>query len=115
MLKEKKKQEDELAALRKEVVALQIMNANYTQIVKAHQNQPQQPNVQLSDESKFQVFEMLLDTLYLSFEDRVMMNNFAELSGSVFTWLEQHCKPQSLREIMMTVLQRLNHQMINGV
>ena len=33
---QKKKQEDELSQLRKEVVALQIMKANYEQLVKAH-------------------------------------------------------------------------------
>ena len=33
---QKKKQEEELSQLRKEVVALQIMKANYEQLVKAH-------------------------------------------------------------------------------
>ena len=55
LLQQKKKQEDELAALRKEVVALQIMKDNYEQIVKAHQNQPGNAALQVSDEVKFQV------------------------------------------------------------
>lgn len=55
MLQQKKKQEDELAALRKEVVALQIMKVNYEQIVKAHQNQPGNAQLQVSDETKFKV------------------------------------------------------------
>lgn len=55
LLQQKKKQEDELAALRKEVVALQIMKVNYEQIVKAHQNQPGNAALQVSDEVKFQV------------------------------------------------------------
>lgn len=44
-----------MAALRKEVVALQIMKVNYEQIVKAHQNQPGNAALQVSDEVKFQV------------------------------------------------------------
>ena len=40
LLQQKKKQEEERNALRKEVVALRIMQANYEQIVKAHQTQP---------------------------------------------------------------------------
>jgi len=55
LLQQKKKQEDELSALRKEVVALQIMKVNYEQIVKAHQNQPGNAAMQVSDEVKFQV------------------------------------------------------------
>lgn len=41
--------------MRKEVVALSIMQANYEQIVKAHQNQPGQAEMRVSDETKFQV------------------------------------------------------------
>lgn len=55
LLQQKKKQEDELAALRKEVVALQIMKVNYEQIVKAHQNQPGNAALQVSDDVKFKV------------------------------------------------------------
>jgi hypothetical protein len=55
LLQQKKKQEEERNALRKEVVALRIMQANYEQIVKAHQNQPGQTEMRVSDETKFQV------------------------------------------------------------
>lgn len=55
LLQQKKKQEDELTALRKEVVALQIMKVNYEQIVKAHQSQPGNAQMQVSDEVKFHV------------------------------------------------------------
>jgi len=53
LLQQKKKQEEERNALRKEVVALRIMQANYEQIVKAHQNQPGQAEMRVSDETKF--------------------------------------------------------------
>ena len=32
------------------------------------------------------------------------MNNFSELSGSVFSWLEEKCKPQLLQEVMYDAL-----------
>lgn len=38
--KEKKKQEEEVSTLRKDVTALKIMKVNYEQIVKAHQDNP---------------------------------------------------------------------------
>lgn len=57
LLQQKKKQEDERNALRKEVVALRIMQANYEQIVKAHQTQPGHAEMRISDETKFQVVE----------------------------------------------------------
>ena len=69
---QKKKQESELSSLRKEVgrgcyktefslsssfqvVALQIMRANYEQLVKAHQRAPQVQEDLVPDEVKFQV------------------------------------------------------------
>ena len=55
MLQQKKKQEEERNALRKEVIALGIMKTNYEQIVKAHQTQPGHSETRVSDETKFQV------------------------------------------------------------
>lgn len=55
LLQQKKKQEDERNALRKEVVALRIMQSNYEQMVKAQQNQPCHTEQRVSDEFKFQV------------------------------------------------------------
>lgn len=50
---QKKKQEDELLALRKEVVALQIMKSNYDQILKANEMQQGQSGNQVPEEVKF--------------------------------------------------------------
>jgi len=32
------------------------------------------------------------------------MSNFSDLSGAVFSWLEEKCKPQMLQETMYDVL-----------
>ncbi|XP_044008611.1 max-like protein X isoform X2 [Aphidius gifuensis] len=93
LLQQKKKQEDERNSLRKEVVALQIMQTNYEQIVKAHQTQPGHSEMRVSDETKFQVFQAIMDRLFQTFNS-ISVANFAELSGCVFSWLEEHCKPQ---------------------
>jgi hypothetical protein len=45
-----------------EVVALQIMRANYEQLVKAHQRAPQVPEDLVPDETKFQVKIKLIFT-----------------------------------------------------
>lgn len=50
---QKHKQEEERNALRKEVVALRIMQTNYEQIVKAQQTQPGHTETRVSDEVKF--------------------------------------------------------------
>jgi len=110
LLQQKKKQEDELAALRKEVVALQIMKVNYEQIVKAHQNQPGNASLQVSDEVKFQVFQAIMNTLFVSFDAGMSVANFTELSAGVFSWLEEHCKPQTLRNMVISILQQLKSQ-----
>ncbi|KAH0560768.1 max-like protein X isoform X1 [Cotesia glomerata] len=109
LLQQKKKQEEERNALRKEVLALRIMEANYEQIVKAHQTQPNHTEMRVSDETKFQVFQSIMDQLFQSF-NHISVANFNELSGSVFSWLEEHCKPQTLHEVVRSVLQQLHNR-----
>lgn len=107
---QKKKQESELSSLRKEVVALQIMRANYEQLVKAHQRAPQVQEDLVPDEVKFQVFQIFMDSLFQSFNQQVSMNNFAELSGCVFSWIEEQCKPGDLQDLMYAILRQTVHK-----
>uniref|UniRef100_A0A8C4ZZG5 MAX dimerization protein MLX n=1 Tax=Gadus morhua TaxID=8049 RepID=A0A8C4ZZG5_GADMO len=93
--KEKKKQEEEVSTLRKEVMALKIMKTNYEQIVEAHQNNPQQGEEQVSDQVKFRIFQSIMDSLFQTFSSSVSVNSFQELSACVFGWIEEHCKPQA--------------------
>ncbi|XP_062893185.1 max-like protein X isoform X1 [Mobula hypostoma] len=109
--KEKKKQDEELSTLRKDVMALKIMKTNYEQIVKAHQNNPQQGKDQVTDQVKFSIFQNIMDTLFQSFDACVPVTSFQELSACVFTWIEEHCKPQTLRKIVVGVLRQLNGQL----
>ncbi|KAK9534682.1 hypothetical protein VZT92_007112 [Zoarces viviparus] len=109
--KEKKKQEEEVSLLRKEVMALKIMKTNYEHIVKAHQNNPQQGEDQVSDQVKFNVFQSIMDSLFQSFSNSVSVSSFQELSACVFSWIEEHCKPQTLREFVVGVLRQLNGQL----
>ena len=107
---QKDNQEEELARLKKEVIALQIMRANYEQLVKAHKAQPaDQDESVVPAEIKFETFKMLMDNLFLSFNDSVSMSNFQELSGCVFSWLEEHCKPQMLQDLMYNILQQVKN------
>jgi len=103
---QKRKQEGDLNSLRKEVVALQIMRANYEQLVKAHQQAPQLQEDLVPDEVKFQVFQIFMDSLFQSFNQQVSMNNFAELSGCVFSWIEEQCKPGDLQDLMYAILKQ---------
>jgi len=107
---QKKKQEAQLSSLRKEVVALQIMRANYEQLVKAHQRAPQVQEDLVPDEVKFQVFQIFMDSLFQSFNQQVSMNNFAELSGCVFSWIEEQCKPGDLQDLMYAILRQTVHK-----
>lgn len=67
---------------------------NYEQIVKAHQNNPNEGKNQISDEVKFSVFQGIMDSLFQSFNTSVSVTSFQELSACVFSWIEEHCKPQ---------------------
>uniref|UniRef100_A0A3B3E309 Max-like protein X n=1 Tax=Oryzias melastigma TaxID=30732 RepID=A0A3B3E309_ORYME len=109
--KEKKKQEEEVSVLRKEVMALKIMKTNYEHIVKAHQSNPQQGEDQVSDQVKFDIFQSIMDSLFVSFSNSVSVSSFEELSACVFSWIEEHCKPQTLREFVVRVLRQINVQL----
>lgn len=69
-------------------------NRNYEHIVRAHQNNPQQGENQVSDQVKFNVFQSIMDSLFQSFSNSVSVGSFQELSACVFSWIEEHCKPQ---------------------
>ncbi|XP_048373023.1 max-like protein X isoform X2 [Sphaerodactylus townsendi] len=109
--KEKKKQEEEVSTLRKDVMALKIMKINYEQIVKAHQDNPNEGKNQVSDQVKFNVFQGIMDSLFQSFNASISVTSFQELSACVFSWIEEHCKPQTLRDIVISVLQQLKSQL----
>ncbi|XP_067825392.1 max-like protein X isoform X6 [Heptranchias perlo] len=109
--KEKKKQEEEVCTLRKDVMALNIMKANYEQIVKAHRNNPHQGKDQVTDQVKFSIFQSIMDSLFQSFNASISVASFQELSACVFSWIEEHCKPQTLREVVIGVLRQLNNQL----
>jgi len=104
---QKKKQDEELSALRKEVTALQIMKNNYDQIVKANQARPGQSENQVPDEIKFHLFQTIMENLFQTFDSTVSVANFMELSSCAFAWVEEHCKPQILRNLATSVLQQL--------
>ena len=67
---------------------------NYEQIVKAHQDNPNEGKDQVSDEVKFKVFQGIMDSLFQSFNASISVTSFQELSACVFSWIEEHCKPQ---------------------
>lgn len=109
--KEKKKQQGELEKLRKEKMALSIMKSNYEMIVKAHQSNPSSSNNRIPEQVKFQVFQKVMETLFLSFTSSISVASFRELSHCVITWIEEQCTPQCLRDIMMNILKQLNQSL----
>ncbi|XP_060873183.1 max-like protein X [Metopolophium dirhodum] len=100
-----KKKEKERNALRKEVDALRIMLANYEQIVNAQQISMGHVDARIPDEEKFQMFQKIIDGLFFTFCD-INVKNFTELSACMFSWLEEHCKPQTLQNLIETILEK---------
>jgi len=107
---QKKKQDEELLALRKEMTALHIMKNNYDQIVKANQSRLGQSEHRVPDEIKFHLFQSIMESLFRTFESNVSMGNFAELSSCVFAWVEEHCKPQVMRNLATSILYQLTNR-----
>jgi len=105
----KREQEEELAALQKEAQALEILRMNYEAVVAEHRRrQPGGQSRHVSEQLKFEVFKAFLDSLYQTFAPSVSTTDFPEMSGSAITWLENHCKPQILRDVMAGVMQQVH-------
>ncbi|KAH9640485.1 hypothetical protein HF086_018151 [Spodoptera exigua] len=70
------------------------------------------PTCQQTDASGYKpskaAFQGIMDKLFESFES-VPTNNFAEFSAGVFNWLEEYCKPQSLRTMVHGVLREQSY------
>lgn len=109
--KESKKQKAELERLKKKEQSLSIMKRNYEQIVKAHQSNPSCTGNQISDDIKFQVFQNIMDSLFVSFHSQVSVGSFQELSHCVISWIEEQCSPQVLRAMLLDTLKPLNPQL----
>lgn len=132
---QKNKREKELQLLRKEALGLEIMKTNYEEMVKQHQkSQAQQVQTQqlhssqssrqgqfggqsgipmISDDTKFEMYKTICDSLFHSFDSSVRVNNFNELSASTIAWLEEHCKPNNLRLMVMSILDNVNKNELN--
>ncbi|XP_003385283.1 PREDICTED: max-like protein X [Amphimedon queenslandica] len=98
------KQQDQVEELEKEVKALSIMKENYEQIARAHQNTAATNSQQLPDYVKFIVFRGIADQLFQSFNSSIDVTSFDTLSSCIINWLEECCKPQTLREIVLSNL-----------
>ncbi|ESN99696.1 hypothetical protein HELRODRAFT_176457 [Helobdella robusta] len=109
LMQQKKKQEEDHENLKKEVTALKIMKSQYEQMVKSCQNSYQHGADQVTNEEKFFVFQQLMDALFQSFDASVSVNGFEELSNCVFTWLEDQCKPNTLKELTEGILRNSNY------
>lgn len=54
-------------------------------------------------------FQAITDEMFQTFE-LLPMNDFAELATGVLPWLEEHCKPHILRQIVNQTLYELQQQ-----
>eukprot|EP00731_Ephydatia_muelleri_P014135 Em0007g1445a len=103
------KHQDQLEQLEREVQALRIMRDNYAQIAQtSRDSEDSGADSQVPDDVKFQVFQGIADQLFPSFNSSISVTNFDTLSSCIINWLEEYCKPQLLRGIVVGSLARAN-------
>ncbi|XP_039958535.1 max-like protein X isoform X1 [Bactrocera neohumeralis] len=108
---QKKKQEEESAALQKEVAALRIIQHSYEHMLQHQQANPGPEEARLTDEAKFQVFQAIMDEMFETFQ-HIPMDNFKQLTTGVIPWLEEYCKPHILRNILSRTLQQMSQTQV---
>lgn len=108
----------ELESSKKKVMALRITKNKWESMVKQQQHQSSMAasgQQQLESESQFmadesvklRVFEEFCDELFCSFNNSVSFDDFATLSSSIISWLEEHCKPERLRNMTRNITSQL--------
>lgn len=104
----KKKQDDERVALQKEVTGLAMIKNSYEQMLQHQQSSPGHAEKRVPDDMKFNVFQAIMEEMFVSFE-ALPMNDFAELTTGVIPWLEENCKPHLLRDVVSRTLQQVGN------
>lgn len=102
---QKQKQEEERAAMLKEVKALRILQKNYEHMLQNQQASNQQMEA-VSDEAKFKVFQAIMDEMFLTF-DKLPMGDFTELVNSVCEWLESNFSSQYIKQVAQQSLNEI--------
>jgi MAX-like protein X len=102
---QKQKQEEERAAMLKEVKALRILQKNYEHMLQNQQASNQQMEA-ISDDAKFKVFQKIMDEMFISFE-KLPMGDFTELVNSVCEWLESSFSSQYIKQIAQQSLNEI--------
>jgi len=105
----KKKEEEEKAALHKEVIALSYIQQSYETMLKNQQANSGPTEARITDEYKFKIFQTAMDEMFLSFQN-IPMDNFHQLITGVIPWLEEHCKPHILRDVVNQVIRNMSIQ-----
>jgi len=95
--RDRQRKNQEIAELEKKLAALKIMKENYEMLVKSS-DEPAKP--QISEDIKFSVFKQIMSSLWESFHASVSVESFQALSGSVISWLEEYCKPETIKDII---------------
>jgi len=108
---QKRQQEEEVMSLRRELASLQIIRDTYDELVKVHQRSTGtgvegDDGIFIPSEVKFRVFQVLMDSLFMSFNEKVGMSNFQELSRCVISWIEEFCTPYALQDLMLHILEQ---------
>lgn len=89
----------------KEVKALRILQKNYEHMLQNQQTSNQQMEA-ISDDVKFQVFQSIMNEMFLSF-DKLPMNDFDELVNSVCEWLESNFSSHYIKQIAQQSLNNI--------
>ena len=101
MQRDRQRKKQDIVELEKKLAALKIMKDNYELLVKSS-DEPVKP--QISDEVKFTVFKHIMSNLWETFNASVAVDTFQTLSGSVISWLEECCKPEAIKNVIMKAI-----------
>ncbi|CDS41318.1 max protein X [Echinococcus multilocularis] len=103
----------EIETLRKKVQALQILKASYERMSSTTTYATETQDAVITDQFKLNLFQMFMESLFISFDSTVSASALPELSDQIITWLETNCKPEFLHQTMEHLLDAALHDGYN--
>jgi hypothetical protein len=70
-------------------------------------NSSKNASASIDDEQKFQVFQNISDSLFVSFDQAMQTGqvlNFSQFTSTILRWIEDSCRPADIHEIIRRVI-----------
>ncbi|UJR30046.1 hypothetical protein I4U23_017591 [Adineta vaga] len=108
--KEKEEISAQLEARRTDTYCLRAVQKTYEDILEMNLNSSKNANKTIDDEHKFNVFQNIADSLFVSFDQAMQtgqVTSFHQFTSTMIRWIEDSCRPADINDVILRILKNL--------